>query len=62
MNIDPKAIKLIYDMLRTINDLGRSPMARIDARLWATHYERRIKRLYGTKTNTVNGRTNKRGK
>jgi hypothetical protein len=36
---DP-ARKLILSMLGTIEDLGNSSMARIDARAWADHYRR----------------------
>jgi hypothetical protein len=37
--------RLILRMLKTFDDLGRDPMARIDARLWAAHYRRQLKRL-----------------
>lgn len=37
--------KLIADMLKVFYELGNDGMARIDARLWAEHFSKKIKRM-----------------
>lgn len=41
----PKLLNLCRAMLRTLDRLGRDPMARIDARYWHERYAKRLKKL-----------------
>lgn len=45
MNHQSALSVLAAEMLNTLQQLGQSPTARIDARLWFKHFQRRIKRL-----------------
>ena len=38
-------LKLIRDMLKTLDDLGQDPMARIDARVCADYYRKKAAKL-----------------
>lgn len=37
--------KLIADILKVLYELGNDHMARIDARLWAEHFSKKIKKM-----------------
>jgi len=45
-----KLLRLCNEMILTLKVLGRSPTARIDARLWAEYYAARVKRQSRTKS------------
>ena len=60
MKADPRDT-LIRDMLDTIEGLGYVQSARIDARVWAMIYKRRIAKLYDhSSTHHINRRTGRR--
>ena len=41
----PALANLIREMLKALDDLGQSPIARIDARMFAHYFKQKAKRL-----------------